>query len=296
MLQPPRTTRIQNSIVELDKGLIMGIINATDDSFYAPSRVGSVALALEKARQMVVEGAHILDIGGQSTRPGAALISPETECQRVVPVIEAIAEAMPDVFISIDTFRPEVADAALKAGAHIVNDVTGGQHDPDIWQVAANHNATYVCMHSRGTPANMQNMTNYDDVVETIFDYFTERLAAIRNARVYEIWLDCGFGFAKTLEQNYQIVKNMHTFEALNCPLLVGISRKSMICKLIDTTPEDVLPATAALHYSLLDQGGRILRVHDVAAARQVLQVWHKTARHERKRQPNPGTQQPGNY
>lgn len=271
------TLRCGNQLIELSNPLIMGIVNATPDSFYASSRVdGPIEIALSVARRMRSEGATILDIGGMSTRPGAAEISATEEIARVVPVIEAIHATFPDAIISVDTCKAIVAEESIKAGATMVNDVSGGQMDDQMFKVIADRQVAYVMMHLRGTPETMHQFTDYKDVISDLIKYFVKRLKIAAQAGVSEIILDPGFGFAKTMEQNYELISRLGSFRLLKRPLLVGVSRKSTLSKTIGRPAEEALEATTALHMVALQNGASILRVHDVLPARDTIAVFNK--------------------
>lgn len=271
------TLRCGNQLIELTNPLIMGIVNATPDSFYASSRVdGPIENALSLASRMRSEGATILDIGGMSTRPGAKEISANEEISRVVPVIEAIHATFPDAIISVDTCKAIVAEESIKAGATMVNDVSGGQMDDQMFKVIADRQVAYVMMHLRGTPETMQQYTDYKDVISDLIKYFVKRLKIAGQAGVSEIILDPGFGFAKTMEQNYELIGRLDSFRLLNRPLLVGVSRKSTLSKTIGRPAEEALEATTALHMVALQNGASILRVHDVLPARDTIAVFNK--------------------
>lgn len=249
----------------------MGILNITPDSFYADSRVNEPTSVLQKAETMVREGAHFLDVGGYSSRPGAVDISESEELKRVVPVIEMLRKRFPDVVISIDTFRSEVAQAGLYAGADMINDITGGDGDNKMYSVAAHANAPYVLMHMRGTPQTMNQQTQYNDVTREIIDYFHVRLNKLKQAGVQDVLIDPGFGFAKTKEQNFILLQNLERLRILEKPVLVGLSRKSMIWQTLETTPDHALNGTSVLNTVALLKGVSILRVHDVRAAREAI-------------------------
>lgn len=271
------TLRCGNQLIELTNPLIMGIVNATPDSFYAYSRVdGPIENALSLASRMRSEGATILDIGGMSTRPGAKEISANEEISRVVPVIEAIHATFPDAIISVDTCKAIVAEESIKAGATMVNDVSAGQMDDQMFKVIADRQVAYVMMHLRGTPETMQQYTDYKDVISDLIKYFVKRLKIAGQAGVSEIILDPGFGFAKTMEQNYELIGRLDSFRLLNRPLLVGVSRKSTLSKTIGRPAEEALEATTALHMVALQNGASILRVHDVLPARDTIAVFNK--------------------
>jgi dihydropteroate synthase len=272
--QPSHTLKLGDRLFDLtEEPLVMGILNLTPDSFYSNSRLdlGSVVY---RANAMIAAGASILDIGGYSTRPGAAEVSLDAELERVLPAIAAIKAALPTAIVSIDTFRMQVASEAIKAGATLVNDVSGGKADADMLPFIAKHQVPYVLMHSRGTPATMQSLTQYDDITFDIIQEIKTSLAYLHQHGHYEILIDPGFGFAKTVGQNYTLLKQLKSLEMLGHPLLVGLSRKSMAYKPLGLTAETALNATTALHTLALTQGAKVLRVHDVAEAYQAIQVW----------------------
>ncbi len=249
----------------------MGILNITPDSFYAGSRIGNLDDVIKKAETMLSEGAEILDVGGYSSRPGAIDVSESEELKRVVPVMEALRKKFPDAILSIDTFRSEVAQSALYAGADMINDITGGDGDANMYAVAAHSKVPYVMMHMRGTPQTMNQLTQYDDLVSEMIDYFHVRLEKLKQAGVKNVIIDPGFGFAKTVAQNFELLSKLDSFRILEKPLLVGLSRKSMIWRTLETTPEHALNGTSVLNTLALLKGASILRVHDVKAAREVI-------------------------
>ena len=250
----------------------MGILNITPDSFYAQSRTTPTEV-LRKAEQMLEEGATFVDIGGYSSRPNAQEVSPKEELQRVVPVVEALVKHFPDIRISVDTFRAEVARESLEAGACIINDISAGQIDPAIWEVVAHYQVPYIAMHMRGTPQTMQTYTEYDKLTKDILYYFSQIKDKARQLKLNDLIVDPGFGFSKTLAQNYELMQQLALFKALECPILVGISRKSMIYKLLDTTPEAALNGTTVLNTFALLHGADILRVHDVKEAVECVKI-----------------------
>ena len=269
-VRPRYLLNVRGNLMELHRPWVMGILNLTPDSFYDGGRWKSDGAALQRVEQMLEEGADIIDIGGYSTRPGAADVSEDEELQRVLPVVEAIRQRFPQVLISVDTFRAKVAEETLAAGAHIINDVTGGR-EPEIWAVAGHNQAPYVLMHMQGTFATMQQNPQYEDVVQELLQYLAARVAAARQAGVKDVIVDPGFGFGKTVEHNYRLLKHLRLFHMLECPLLVGVSRKSMINKVLKTKPENALYGTLTVQTLALLHGAHILRVHDVkAAAHQV--------------------------
>ena len=262
----------KGELICFDTPKVMGILNITPDSFYAQSRT-TPAEVLRKAEQMLEEGATFVDIGGYSSRPNAQEVSPQEELQRVVPVVEALVKHFPDIRISVDTFRAEVARESLEAGACIINDISAGQIDPAIWEVVAHYQVPYITMHMRGTPQTMQTYTEYDKLTKDILYYFSQIKDKARQLRINDLIIDPGFGFSKTLAQNYELMQHLALFKALECPILVGISRKSMIYKLLDTTPETALNGTTVLNTFALLHGADILRVHDVKEAVECVKI-----------------------
>ena len=262
----------KGELICFDTPKVMGILNITPDSFYAQSRT-TPAEVLRKAEQMLEEGATFVDIGGYSSRPNAQEVSPQEELQRVVPVVEALVKHFPDIRISVDTFRAEVARESLEAGACIINDISAGQIDPAIWEVVAHYQVPYIAMHMRGTPQTKQTYTEYDKLTKDILYYFSQIKDKARQLRINDLIVDPGFGFSKTLAQNYELMQQLALFKALECPILVGISRKTMIYKLLDTTPEAALNGTTVLNTFALLHGADILRVHDVKEAVECVKI-----------------------
>jgi dihydropteroate synthase len=261
-------------LLDLSSPVIMGVLNSTSDSFYSGSRVSNLQEAASRAEQMIQDGATIIDIGGMSTRPGAAELTVKQEITNVVPLIHEIRLRDEEVFISVDTYRSEVARQAIEAGADIINDISGGTIDPELPALAAAFKAPYILMHMRGTPATMQTLTDYADIVTEIIDYFFKKIDAFNSMGLYDIIIDPGFGFAKSIDQNYQLLNQLEVFSILRHPLLAGLSRKSMFWKRLGESPESVLPATIAANMIALSKGAKILRVHDVAPARQIIAMY----------------------
>jgi dihydropteroate synthase len=254
----------------------MGILNITPDSFYAGSRMQDTDTIIQEATTMIQEGADILDIGGQSTRPGADMLSAAAEWERVQPAIELIRLRFPEIFISIDTFHSSVAEKAVEAGADIVNDISAGLMDAEMASVVGNLNVPFVAMHMRGVPSNMQTQTHYDDLMNAILDYFTERINALQQAGIKDIILDPGFGFAKNIDQNFTLLSHLDYLKILQMPVLAGLSRKSMIYKTLGVTADEALNGTTALHTIALMKGAQILRVHDVKEAKECIRLTSK--------------------
>ncbi|BDD07934.1 dihydropteroate synthase [Fulvitalea axinellae] len=258
----------------LEAPQVMGIINATPDSFYEGSRTNATEDVVRKAGQMLEEGAFMLDVGGYSTRPGADDIPAEEEKQRVCRAVEAIKKEFAEAVISVDTFRADVAKAAVEAGASVVNDVSGGTLDDAMYGTVANLGVPYIMMHMRGTPQNMQDFTEYGDIVRDIIDFFHPRIHRLRKLGVNDIILDPGFGFSKTLDQNFELLRRMKELELLECPVLAGVSRKSMIWKTLDITASEALNGTTATHAFALANGAKILRAHDVKEAVEAVKIY----------------------
>ena len=251
----------------------MGILNVTPDSFYSGSRHTQSESLLPQAEKMLREGADFLDIGGYSSRPQATDISPEEEIQRVVPAIELVKKTFPEAILSIDTFRSGVAGRALDAGAEMVNDISGGLLDEEMFQLVARWKVPYIMMHMRGTPQTMTTFTEYENVVKEVLDYFHQRIGRLQNLQVADIVIDPGFGFAKNVSQNFEMLRQLQQLRILGKPVLVGISRKSMIWKALQSDPENALNGTTALHAIALLKGADILRVHDVKEAKEVVKL-----------------------
>lgn len=265
------TVNCKGKLLSLEKPVVMGILNATPDSFYTKGRNNSIDGLLEQAAQMLEAGAAILDIGGVSTRPNAATVSSEEELQRVVPLIAALHKTFPEAVLSADTYRAEVAREAVAAGASIVNDISGGTMDPEMLQTIGDLQVSYILTHIQGTPATMQKAPVYDNVVVSVMDFFIEKLRLLETYGVKDVILDVGFGFGKTLAHNYSLLKHMDVFALLERPVLMGISRKSMVYKPFEGNAEHALNGTTALHSIGLLKGAQILRVHDVKEAVEVI-------------------------
>ncbi|MDG1429158.1 MAG: dihydropteroate synthase [Crocinitomicaceae bacterium] len=267
------TLRVKDKLMDLSTPKVMAILNVTPDSFYSGSRVDSEELIIERVKDLLSAGADIIDVGGYSSRPGADDISEQEEVDRITPAIEQILARFPDTIISIDTFRSRVAEEALNKGAAIINDISGFEVDPEIIHVASKYNAPYILMHMRGTPKTMQSLTDYSNLFKNIASYFSDKIAQLKSAGVCDIILDPGFGFSKTIDQNYELLHNIDTFQLLGHPILAGLSRKSMIYKKLGITPEESLAGTIALNAIALEKGASILRVHDVQEAKDLINL-----------------------
>jgi dihydropteroate synthase len=275
-----QTLRLRSKIFSLSEPKVMGIINVTPDSFFAESRAIEVDAALHTAKKMVEQGADILDVGAQSTRPGAEILNAEQEWQRLKEPLQAIRSHFPETPISVDTFHAEVAQRAIEIGADMINDVRGGQMDDAMFSVVGEYRVPYVLMHSRGDSKNMQNLTHYDDIFSALVEFFHQQVYRLQSFGAVDIVLDPGIGFAKTHEQGFEILRRLPEIQELfDQPILIGVSRKSLLYKTLGVSPEDVLPATDALHMAVISNGARILRVHDVLAAKQVIHVYSMLAR-----------------
>jgi dihydropteroate synthase len=270
------SVKCQDKLLEFDEPKVMGIINVTPDSFYGGSRVSDDAMLLSKIQRFIVEGADVIDIGAVSTRPNAKLVSQEEEMQRLERALKLIQSNFPNIILSVDTFRSEVARMATDHGAHIINDVSGGNLDSNMFSTVAELQVPYVLMHSRGDAQTMAGMTNYENVTVDVIRELSIRLAELYDKGVKDVIIDPGFGFAKTLEQNYELLAHLSQFAVLEAPLLVGVSRKSMIYKLLDNSPQEALNGTSALHMFALIAGANILRVHDVKEAAEVVRLHEK--------------------
>lgn len=268
-----RSIRIKEKLYDFEEPKVMGILNVTPDSFYAGSRVGSEAAS--RASEMLADGADILDIGGYSSRPGAEDIFSEREYDRLAPALEAIRSEHPEAIISVDTFRADVARKTVENFAvDIINDISGGTLDPEMRDTVAALGTPYILMHMRGTPATMQQMCRYDDVVADVLSELAFKTDDFRQAGVHDIIVDPGFGFAKTIEQNYSLLAALNLFHETGCPVLAGISRKSMLFKPLGIAPDDAGAATVAVHSMALMLGADIIRVHDVRQAVQSVKIF----------------------
>jgi dihydropteroate synthase len=254
-----------------EEPFVMGILNVTPDSFYTKGRNNSIQEHVDKAGDMLEHGAAILDIGGMSTRPGAEVITEEAEQDRVLPVIEAIKQHFPHSFISIDSYRASVARNAVKSGADIINDISAGDMDHEMYTTVAAMNVPYILMHMQGTPETMQQNPTYENVSAEVLDYFIHKIKQCNDAGIKDIILDPGFGFGKTIEHNYSLLKNLNVFHILEKPILAGLSRKSMVYKPLKSNAEHALNGTTALHMLALQQGASVLRVHDAKEAMECI-------------------------
>lgn len=271
--QVKKTINCGGRLIDLSGGKIMGILNVTPDSFFDGGRHNRQDLQLKQLEKMLQEGADFIDVGGYSSRPGADDVSTDEELNRVIPAIERITKEFPQAIISIDTFRAKVAEAAIAAGAQIINDISGGEDDPGMFDTVARLQVPYIMMHKQGTPKTMQQNPQYEDVVQEVLQFFSVRLQRLYALGVNDVIIDPGFAFGKTLEHNYQLLKKLYLFRMLEVPMLVGVSRKSMINKILKTKPEEALNGTTVVHTIALLQGCEILRVHDVKPAAEAIKI-----------------------
>jgi dihydropteroate synthase len=269
-----KTWNVRGRLVDVSSPMIMGVINLTPDSFYSGSRMSSMPEVFRVVEQMINEGASIIDIGGYSSRPGAVDISVDEEIERTLPIVSGVVREFPEVIVSIDTFRSEVAKRALDAGVAMINDISAGDLDPALPSLAASHGVPFIAMHMRGTPQTMNALTQYDDLLHDILAYFDRKLNLLSSLGLKDIVIDPGFGFAKTVDQNFTILHHMSALKILGKPILVGLSRKSMIWRTLDITPEESLNGTTALNMAALINGASILRVHDVKSAKECVKLW----------------------
>jgi len=274
VLARPKSINAGGKLIDLSVPKVMGILNITPDSFYKDSRVTGDMEIIETAVRMVSEGADILDIGGYSSRPNAEDVPAEEEKRRVLHAIKLIRSELPQAIISIDTYRSEIAQEAVnQCGAHIINDISGGEGDKDMFRVVCELNVPYIMMHMKGNPRTMQDNPEYDDVVADILKWFSHRIVKLQASGVKDIIIDPGFGFGKTIKHNFEILKRLGDFAVAGLPVLIGVSRKSMIWKTLSVTPGEALNGTSVLHAVALLNGADILRVHDVREAVQAVRL-----------------------
>jgi dihydropteroate synthase len=273
VFQQKLTLNVRGTLLDLSKPKIMGVLNLTPDSFYDGGRNNSLADALRKTEQLLSEGADLLDLGAYSSRPDAEHITEELEFERMIPVIRAIAKEFPKALLSVDTFRSGIAKAAVGEGADLINDISAGAMDSDMFKTIAELKVPYIMMHMRGTPQTMASQTNYTNLIVEIAQYFAEKIQALKELGVKDLIIDPGFGFAKTLEQNYELLGKLEHLKITGHPILAGLSRKSMIYKLLDTDAEHALNGTTAANTIALLNGATILRVHDVQAAIEAVKI-----------------------
>lgn len=270
------TLNCKGQLIDLATPKVMGILNLTPNSFYDGGKYKSDSEILSQVETMLQDGATFIDVGAYSSKPKAEFVSQEIELQRIVPVVQLILNKFPEALLSIDTFRSEVAKVCIENGAAIVNDISAGNLDAKMLETVAKYQVPYIMMHLRGTPQTMQTLTDYENIVKEILFYFSEKVALARRFGINDLVVDPGFGFAKTLEQNYEIMQNLEVFQMLELPLLVGFSRKSMIYKTLNSNAEAALNGTTVLNSFALTKGAKILRVHDVKEAIETVTLYNK--------------------
>lgn len=267
------TINCKGNLIDLSTPKIMGILNITPDSFYSGSRNKADDTLLKNTELMLKEGATFIDLGGYSTRPGAGDISPDEELNRILPAVELLLKTYPDILISVDTFRSEVAQKSIEMGAAMINDISAGNLDNNMLNVIAKHQVPYIMMHMRGNPQTMKDLNEYDDMIQEILYYFSERVKMARSLGINDIIIDPGFGFSKNIAQNFEMLSKLEIFEMLSLPILAGLSRKSTIYKTLNCEPEDALNGTTVLNTVALIKGANILRVHDVKEAMEAVKL-----------------------
>lgn len=272
------TINCNGQLIDVSAPKVMGILNVTPDSFFDGARYTNEREILLRVEQMLADGATFIDVGGYSTKPNAAEVSVQEEKARTIPVVTSIMHHFPEAILSIDTFRSDVAQLCLDQGAAIVNDISAGFLDPLMLKIVANYQVPYIMMHMKGTPQTMTTLTQYDDLVKEMLYYFSERIAAARSLGISDLIVDPGFGFAKTIDQNFELLHHLELFKSLELPVLAGVSRKSMIHKTLEIKPEEALNGTTVLNTLALEKGATILRVHDVKEAVETIKLWEKVA------------------
>ncbi|MFV5700044.1 dihydropteroate synthase [Flavobacterium sp. ZT3R17] len=270
------TINCKGQLIDLSTPKVMGILNVTPNSFFDGGKYKNDNEILSRVEKILIDGATFIDLGAYSSKPSAEFVSEEEEISRIVPAIDLILKKFPETIISIDTFRAEVAKASIESGAAIINDIAAGNLDEKMFDIIAKYNVPYIMMHMRGNPQTMQTLTNYGDIVKEMVFYFSERIAKARSFGINDLIIDPGFGFAKTLEQNYEVFQKMELFNLLELPMLIGISRKSMIYKTLNSNAEQALNGTTVLNSLALTKGAKILRVHDVKEAMECVTLFNK--------------------
>jgi dihydropteroate synthase len=264
------------NLIDLSTPKVMGILNVTPNSFYDGGKHKEINSIIHQVDKMLSEGADFIDIGAYSSKPSAEFVSEEEEIKRLVPIVKSLVDTFPNIILSVDTFRAQVAKASVENGVAMVNDIAAGLLDDKMLETVAELKVPYIMMHMRGNPQTMQSLTQYDDIVKEMIFYFSERIQKARSFGISDIVIDPGFGFAKTLEQNYEVLHKMELFSMLELPLLAGISRKSMIYKVLESSPQEALNGTSVLNTIALQKGAKILRVHDVKEAVECIKLVSK--------------------
>ncbi|TRX03660.1 dihydropteroate synthase [Flavobacterium gawalongense] len=270
------TINCKGQLIDVSTPKVMGILNVTPNSFFDGGKYKNENEILSQVEKMLIDGATFIDLGAYSSKPSAEFVSEQEEISRIIPAIDLILKHFPETILSIDTFRSEVAKASIENGAAIINDIAAGNLDDKMFEVIAKYNVPYIMMHMRGNPQTMQKLTNYEDIVKEMLFYFSELIAKARSFGINDLIIDPGFGFAKTIEQNYEVFQKMELFKMLELPLLIGISRKSMIYKSLNTNVEKALNGTTVLNTLALTKGAKILRVHDVKEAMECVTLFNK--------------------
>lgn len=270
------TINCKGQLIDLTIPKIMGILNVTPNSFFDGGKYKNESEILSRVEKMSSEGATFIDVGAYSSKPSAEFVSEQEEISRIIPVLDLVLKHFPETILSIDTFRAEVAKASIESGAAIINDISAGHLDEKMLETVAKHNVPYIMMHMKGTPQTMQTLTQYDDIVKEMLFYFSERIAKARSFGINDLIADPGFGFAKTVEQNYEVFQKLDLFNLLELPLLIGVSRKSMIYKTLNSNAEEALNGTTVLNTIALTKGAKILRVHDVKEAMECVTLFNK--------------------
>ena len=270
------TINCNSRLIDLNLPKVMGILNVTPNSFYDGGKHNEINSIMHQVDKMLSEGADFIDIGAYSSKPSAEFVSEEEEIKRLVPIIKELVDHFPTIVLSVDTFRANVAKVAVEHGAGIINDISAGLLDEKMLETVADLKVPYIMMHMRGNPQTMQSLTNYEDIVKEMIFYFSERIQKARSFGISDIVIDPGFGFAKTLEQNYEVLHKMELFSMLELPLLAGVSRKSMIYKVLENSPQEALNGTSVLNTIALQKGAKILRVHDVKEAVECIKLVSK--------------------
>jgi dihydropteroate synthase len=271
--QTKKTLRVGGKIIDLSQPKIMGILNLTPDSFFKDSRIQTSKKLLQESEKMLSEGADFLDLGAYSSRPGATDISTEEEEKRLIPAVKLLAKTFPDALLSVDTFRASIAEKAIENGAHMINDISGGNRDAELFNTIGRLKVPYVLMHMKGTPQDMATKNEYENMIQEMCIYFSEKIESLNQSGVEDIILDPGFGFAKNTAQNFELLKRLKDFHFLGIPILAGLSRKSMIWKSLNILPEQALNGTSILNTIALSAGASILRVHDVKEAKECVKL-----------------------
>ena len=267
------TINCLGSLINLSTPKVMGVLNCTPDSFYDGGKFKDELSILNQTEKMLLEGATFIDVGAYSSKPGAETVSETEELQRLLPVVDLILKKFPKTILSIDTFRSEVAKKAIENGAALINDISAGNLDSKMMQTVGELNVPYIMMHLKGTPQTMQSLANYDSIIKEMLFYFSEKVALAKSFGISDLIIDCGFGFAKTLDQNYEVLRKMELFQTLELPILAGLSRKSMIYKVLETTAQNSLNGTTVLNTIAVQKGASILRVHDVKEAMETTKL-----------------------